>query len=328
MQITVIGAGVMGLTTALALSERGFAVSVLERSPNLGADACSRFAGGMLAPWCEAESAEPVVVRLGQEALGFWQRVFPGTLQRGSLVLAPLRDAPDLDRFARLSPAHERLDRDGIAALEPDLAGRFSRALFYPREAHLDPRAALPALAETLAGRGVRITFGIAADPADPALGAVADCRGLAARDDLPDLRGVKGEMLILRCPGMVLNRPVRLLHPRFPLYVVPRGDGVFMLGATMLESGERGRVTARSVVELLNAAYALHPAFAEAEILEMGADARPAFADNLPRLRRFGPRHLHVNGLYRHGFLLSPALATRTADFFQTGVLAPEVSP
>jgi glycine oxidase len=116
------------------------------------------------------------------------------------------------------------------------------------------------------------------------------------------------------------------MLHPRFPLYVVPRGDGVFMLGATMLESGERARVTARSVVELLNAAYALHPAFAEAEILEMGADARPAFADNLPRLRPFGPGSLHVNGLFRHGFLLSPALASRAADYFLNGTIFPEV--
>jgi glycine oxidase len=326
VRITVVGAGVMGLTTALALSERGFSVRVVERAETLGSGACSRYAGGMLAPWCEAESAESLVVQLGQEALTYWPRVFPGTLQRGSLVLAPLRDAPDLSRFARRTTDHETLDAEGIAALEPDLAGRFRQALFFPREAHLDPRAALPALADTLAARGVAITFGQTADVADPALGTVADCRGFAASDTLPDLRGVKGEMLILRCPGLTLNRPVRMLHPRFPLYVVPRGNGVFMLGATMLESGERARVTARSVVELLNAAYALHPAFAEAEILEMGADARPAFADNLPRLRPFGQGSLHVNGLFRHGFLLSPALASRAADYFLKGTIFPEV--
>ena len=70
-------------------------------------------------------------------------------------------------------------------------------------------------------------------------------------------------------------------------------------------------RVTARSVLELLSAAYALHPAFGEAEIIETGADLRPAFPDNLPRIRREG-RMIHVNGLYRHGFLLAPALARR----------------
>ena len=81
------------------------------------------------------------------------------------------------------------------------------------------------------------------------------------------------------------------------------------MIGATMIESERRGRVSVRSAVELLNAAYALHPAFGEAEIVELGADLRPAFPDNLPRVRREG-RVLRANGLYRHGFLLAPALA------------------
>jgi glycine oxidase len=320
-----VGAGIAGLTTALALSEGGAQVTVLERSASLGADACSRYAGGMLAPWCEAESAAPLVTRLGQEALTFWPQHDPGTVQRGSLVLAPARDAPELEGFARRTTAHERLDAAGIAALEPDLAGRFRQGLFFPREAHLDPRRALAALAETLTGRGVAIRFDTAVDITAPSRDLIADCRGLAAADRLPDLRGVKGEMLILRCPSVSLSRPVRLLHPRFPLYVVPRGAGVFMLGATMVESGERHRVTARAVVELLSAAYALHSAFAEAEILEMGADARPAFPDNLPRIRV----HHHgvaVNGLFRHGFLLSPALARRAADFILHGIQSPEV--
>jgi glycine oxidase len=91
------------------------------------------------------------------------------------------------------------------------------------------------------------------------------------------------------------------------------------MVGATMIESGERSRVTARSMVELLNAAYALHPAFAEAEIVEIGADARPAFPDNLPRVRQEG-RTLFLNGLYRHGFLLSPALARIAAELLLDG--------
>jgi glycine oxidase len=325
MRVTVVGAGIAGLTTALALSEGGADVTVKERSGSLGAGACSRYAGGMLAPWCEAESAEPLVTRLGLEALAYWPRQFPGTVQRGSLVLAPARDAPDLERFGRRTAEHRRVDAAEIAELEPDLAGRFRGGLFFPREAHLDPRRALAALAETLTRRGVAIRFAEAVDVTAPGRDRIVDCRGLGAADRLPELRGVKGEMLILRCPALALSRPVRLLHPRWPVYVVPRGDGVFMLGATMVESGERHRVTARSVVELLSAAYALHPAFAEAEILEMGADARPAFPDNLPRIRAQGSC-VSVNGLFRHGFLLSPALARRAADFLLHGIQDPEV--
>jgi glycine oxidase len=117
----------------------------------------------------------------------------------------------------------------------------------------------------------------------------------------------------------LTLSRPVRLLHPRIPLYVVPRGDGVYMIGATMLESEDRSRITARSLLEMLSAAYALHPAFGEAEVLEVGVDARPAFPDNLPRIRRRGST-IYLNGLYRHGFLLAPALARMAADLALVG--------
>lgn len=149
--------------------------------------------------------------------------------------------------------------------------------------------------------------------PEDTPPGATVDCRGLAARDALADLRDVKGEMVVLGRPEVTLRRPVRLLHPRLPLYVVPRGEGVHMLGATQIEAAERGRVTARSMLELLSADDALHPAFGEVAVLEIDCDARPAFPDNRPRIRRRGSTIL-VNGLFRHGFLLVPALARMTA--------------
>ena len=78
-------------------------------------------------------------------------------------------------------------------------------------------------------------------------------------------------------------------------------------------------------MLELLSAAYALHPAFGEAEILELGTGVRPAFPDNLPRLQWQGST-LHVNGLYRHGFLLAPALARRAAQVLLEGRHFPEV--
>ncbi|TPE51028.1 glycine oxidase ThiO [Amaricoccus solimangrovi] len=321
---TVLGTGVAGLALAAELTRRGVGVTVIDRAGAPGPSACSWWAGGMLAPFCEGESAEEPVVRLGQEAAGWWERAAGGVARAGTLVLALGRDRGELDRFARRTTAHRMLGREEIGALEPDLAGRFERALFFEEEAHLDPRATLTALRDRLAAAGVPILTGEAPPGGSAEAGPVFDCRGLAARDDLADLRGVKGEMLVLRCPDVALARPVRLLHPRIPLYIVPRGDGVFMLGATMIESGERGRITARSLLEMLTAAYALHPAFGEAEVLEIGVDARPAFPDNLPRIRRRGSR-IYLNGLYRHGFLLAPALARMAADLV-TGGPRPEV--
>ena len=121
------------------------------------------------------------------------------------------------------------------------------------------------------------------------------------------------------------LSRPVRLLHPRFSLYVVAWGDGVYMIGATVIESEETGPITVRSALDLLSAAYALDPAFAEAEIVLQGAGARPAFPDNRPRIILRG-RYIYVNGLYRHGFLLAPVLAELVANFLDTGAADPEV--
>ncbi|NHF73332.1 glycine oxidase ThiO [Paracoccus xiamenensis] len=313
----ILGAGVMGLAIATELSARGHQVELVDPEIGPGPHGCSWWAGGMLAPYCEGESAEEPVERLGLDAIGWWDRHAGGVQHRGTLVLAQTRDRAELDRFARRSRGHRLVDADEIAALEPDLSGRFASGLFYADEAHLSPRDALGALRQNLQARGVTLH----ATPPDTEPDHIIDARGLAARDQLPDLRGVRGEMMVLRCPEVTLSRPVRLLHPRIPLYIVPRGDGIFMLGATMIESDRRGVVTVRSVLELLSAAYALLPAFGEAEVLETGADARPAFPDNLPRLRHQGGT-LFANGLYRHGFLLAPAVAAMAAEHLETGAI------
>ena len=312
--ITVVGAGVAGLVCAVELAERGARVEVLERGPALGTESCSWKAGGMLAPWCERATSEPEIVAWGAPSIGWWAVRFPSLVVNGSLVVAQPRDTAELARFAERTGNYEWLDADGIAALEPDLAGRFRRALFFRHEAHLDPRQALAALADRLTELGVRLRFGAEFLSTAARGETIVDCRGLAARDVMPDLRGVRGEMLVIRSSEVSLSRPVRVLHPRIPLYIVPRGDGRFMVGATMIESDRRGGASVRSAVELLNAAYALHPAFGEAEIVELGADLRPAFPDNLPAVRQVS-RTFYVNGLFRHGFLLAPALAKRVAD-------------
>lgn len=317
-KVTIIGAGIAGLCMATECNARGIGVDLIDTHPTPGPHACSWWAGGMLAPWCEGESAEEPVVRLGAQSIDWWQRHTGLVKQNGSLVLTMGRDLSELERFGRRTENYLRLTPDEIDALEPDLAGRFRAALFFPEEAHIDPRKALQLLAYRLETNGISI------EKQAPEGQQRIDCRGLSAKDALTDLRGVKGEMLVLRCPDVTLSRPVRLLHPRIPLYIVPRGDGVFMLGATMLESSDRSRITARSLLEMLSAAYALHPAFGEAEVLEIGVDARPAFPDNLPRIRHRRDA-IYANGLYRHGFLLAPAVARMTAEYLLSGQ-TPEV--
>ena len=196
------------------------------------------------------------------------------------------------------------------------MAERFDQALYYPEEAHMSAPDALQFLTEAVRCAGVALSFGVDA-PRRPEPGhLLIDCRGYAAVDDVPELRGVRGERVIVRAPEVLVSRPVRLLHPRVPLYIVPWPGHVYMIGATVIESADDGPMTVRSALELLGAAYALHPGFAEAAILDLDAGVRPALPDNVPRaIVSADGCTIRVNGAYRHGFLLAPILAQAVAD-------------
>src|ERR1700744_1612628 len=321
--ISVIGAGIAGAWQALLLANAGRSVTLHERSDAAMTQSTSHWAGGMLAPYCEAEGAEPVIVRLGLCSLKLWRDYFPQTPFNGSLVVAHARDRADYERFARLTSGYQRLDAQGISEIEPSLEGRFRAGLFYADEGHVEPRKILPELHARIRAAGGVIEFNSEIEPEDIE-GTVIDCRGLAARDAQSELRGVKGELILIETDEVELSRPVRLIHPRFPLYVIPRVDHRFMLGATSIENESSG-VSVRSALELLGAAYAVHPAFGEARFVEFGSGLRPAFPDNLPRIAVQNER-IAVNGLYRHGFLIAPALAELTLAFVERGQIDNEV--
>jgi glycine oxidase len=322
-KITVQGAGICGLWQALTLAKAGHAVTLIERSEKPFESACSFYAGAMLAPYAEEEGAEELIRELGLRSIELWRETYPDTQAHGSLIVAQARDRKELDRFERLIQGHKRVNGDEITELEPELAGRYETGLYLEQEAHVHPHQAMDFLLSAVKEAGVNVLFG--QSEIRDGFDLVIDCRGLAARDDLSELRGVRGERLVVRTEEVNLSRPVRLLHPRFPLYVVPWGYGFYLIGATQIESDEAGPVSVRSALDLLSTAYALHPAFGEAEVVGFGAGARPAFPDNLPRII-VKDDHIHVNGLFRHGFLLAPALAELTTRYIDEGETHPEV--
>src|SRR5436190_21563159 len=195
--VTIIGAGIAGAWQALLFAQAGHAVTLYERSDADMAESTSHWAGGMLAPWCEAETSEPVIGRLGIRSLDLWREHFPNTPFNGSLVVAHARDRSDFERFARLISGHRRLDAAGLGELEPSLEGRFREGLFYPDEGHVEPRRVLPELHARIVNAGGKIQFNSDVNAAD-AEGVVIDCRGLGAVDSEPELRGVKGEMIVV----------------------------------------------------------------------------------------------------------------------------------
>ena len=306
--IAVLGAGVMGLSAAHALLENGHKITLCDPKGFL-ADNASAMAGGMLAPYSEIEHMPPEWIEAGLAGIELWERGGFEITRNGSLFIAHDEDRYILERFKTHLP-----DEAGQAVrtrdIEPQLDGRFPSALYLPSEAHLDPKAALAALHKRIKDRGAECITGTLQNEFDLAI----DCRGWGAAEDDKDLRPVKGEILLVRNPEFNLSRPVRLMHPRYPLYIVPRDDHVFMIGATVIESGDE-QVSLRSGLELMSALYSLHPSFGEAELLEIKAGIRPAYPDNLPRIT-IDDNIIRCNGLFRHGYLLAPVMAECVKDF------------
>ncbi|MEY4764801.1 MAG: hypothetical protein RI907_1474 [Pseudomonadota bacterium] len=208
-----------------------------------------------------------------------------------------------------------------LQQLEPDLHSSQGtlHGWWLPGEGQIDTQATLMALHDQAVGAGVQWHWGTRVTQAEAGqlttadgqthhFDTVIDTRGVGARPAL-DVRGVRGEVVWLDAPEVTLHRPVRLLHPRHRVYIVPRGDGRVLVGASELESEDRSPVSLRSAVELMAAAHSVVPGLAEARILKLDRSLRPATPDHRP-VCVAQPGLLRLNGLYRHGWLLGPALA------------------
>jgi glycine oxidase len=321
----------MGRLLAWQLARAGHAVTLYEAGTADAQGSPARIAAAMLAPLAESAITEPGVVEMGRYALARWPELLaqlsqPVFFQReGTLILWHRQDAAEAARFVlQLQATNEKmpalpklqsLDAAGVNKLEPSLGKRFAKGLYLPGEGQLDNRQLLAALLHELQTLKVNLHWNSPRDPQDFQPGSagqpdwVFDCRGLGARAQWARLRGVRGEVARLHAPEVHLTRPTRLIHPRYPIYIAPKQDHVFVIGATEIESDDLSPPSVRSTLELLSAAYSVHTGFAEARILEIATQCRPTLPDNLPAIRHVGPRVLQINGLYRHGFMISPAL-------------------
>ncbi|WP_206950916.1 FAD-dependent oxidoreductase [Trinickia acidisoli] len=329
----VLGGGLCGRLVAWRLAGAGHQVALYERGDASGSASAAWVAAAMLAPLAEAAVAEPLIVELGAASLDEWPRIIaalpePVFFQRnGSLIVWHHADRAEASLFERRVRANApaalladggfaRVDGNALAAAEPALAGRFATGWLMPREGQLDNRQVLRALAAGLAERGVVTHWNTSVDDlARPRARVTIDCRGLGAKPVLPSLRGIRGEVARVKAPGIGLTRPVRLLHPRYPIYLAPKEDDVYVVGATEIEGEDMSPVSVRSALELLSAAFAVHPGFGEARILELNTQCRPTLPDHRPSITWDGAQTLSVNGLYRHGYMIVPEVSRAAAD-------------
>lgn len=330
-EVALAGGGLLGRLLAWCLASRGVKTVMFEAASRQSERSAANVAAAMLAPLAEAVDATPLALKLGYQSLALWREYLPQLGQHvfhqenGSLLVWHRQDAPLAERFrSHLLRAHdnrkvwEDWQEAEILAHEPQLAGRFRQGVFLPDEGQLDNRQALAALlfAAEKAGADCRFETEISPETAAEQAEWVIDCRGFGAKQtwnaaDGSRLRGVRGEVARVFAPEVELNRPVRLLHPRYPLYICPKEDHVYVIGATQLESEDDGPVSVRSSLELFSALYAVHPAFGEARVLETATGLRPTLQHENPEIRcKQGSRIIEANGLFRHGFMISPAVA------------------
>lgn len=273
----------------------------------------------MLAPYSEIEHMPTEWLDAGRAGIKFWagfsENNDVGFVQNGSLLISHPEDQHILERFITHLPV-ELQKQQSTEDLESELPKAFSQGLYLEDEAHLSPSAAMEKLFQETQKYGAEFIQQAIDDEALETMAEnfdhIIDCRGIGTSDK--ELRGVKGEIVIVRNPEFSLARPVRLMHPRYPLYIVPRDDHHFMIGATIIESAKNETVGLRSAMELMSALYSIHPSFGDAEIIDILAGIRPSYPDNLPRIKASG-NIISCNGLFRHGFLLSPVMAEAVAD-------------
>ncbi|MES2878013.1 MAG: FAD-dependent oxidoreductase [Pseudomonadota bacterium] len=340
MNIVILGAGLMGRLLACQLARAGHQLELFDAGGPEALNSAARAAAAMLAPLAESAITETSVVEMGIHGLTRWPELIAQLdepvffQQEGTLVLWHRQDAAEADRFSRKMdatnqslpqlPKAQRLDAEGIAQLEPSVGSHFAQALYLPGEGQLDNHQLLAAMLHQLQRLNVKLNWDSPRAPGDFSPGQpgqpdwVFDCRGVGAREQWPALRGVRGEVITLHAPEVKLSRPTRLIHPRYPIYIAPKQDGYFVIGATEIESDDLSPVSVRSTLELLSAAYSIDSGFAEARIVDLVAQCRPALPNNLPSIRQLGDRVMQINGLYRHGYLIAPAMLDVVMELFQ----------
>ena len=331
--------GLIGRLLSWRLLQAGHAVNILSSDDKRGTDSAGYIAAAMIAPATEAISGGAKVREIGLRSLQLWSQwleELPETVfyqNNGTLVVAHSRDKVELDRYQRRAihvldkNVFEKIDQQQLFHLESDLASNFDEAMLFKQEACLDNRQLFRILGnllskhcnwqkckpiKTLSDKVVKKFTKLSSNKSEDSFDAVVDCRGNGAILDLPELRGVRGEIISVHAPEVSFKHSIRLMHPRYPFYLVPRPNNRYVLGATVIESDDRSPVSVRSGLELMSVLYSLHKGFAEARIMEMSSHCRPSLINNMPSIKRNSWGY-HLNGFYRHGYLFGPAII---ADF------------
>lgn len=327
LNIGIAGGGLLGRLLAWRLLKLGHKVTLHEAGSLVNSTAAANTAAAMISPLSELVSSDKLIYDMGMDSLSKWPQWLEelttpvSFVKNGSIAVAHPQDHSELLQLQKDlqfqlgdSSQYQWLTQREIQSLEPTLQN-FSSGIFLREEAHLDNRLLLPVLLEEIRNLGGQCYENSPVEVTDNTLAGqqfdwALDCRGIGAKPVYPDFRGVRGEVLWVETKEVSLQRPVRMMHPRYKLYIVPKPNHQFIIGATELESEDTSPISLQSSLELSSALYSINPAFAEARMIETDVNLRPAFMDNHPRINIDKEAQvMRVNGLYRHGYLLAPTV-------------------
>lgn len=338
MHFGIAGAGLLGRLLAFRLVQSHHKVTLFDKDISSGFLSCGMTAAGMLTPYAEITAATEDIVDWGLCSIDLWKR-YLSDLQRpeiltltGTILLAHHQDRPVLQRFLgqlnykmQSKCSIQNLAHAELNALEPEL-NPMGEAYHILNEGFINNVALFSCLYEWLNQQESvvwrenstveRVSEAlIKADGCDYTFDYTIDCRGMGAKDALPGLRGVRGEVITVHAPDVNISHMLRLMHPRYPLYIVPRPDHHYVIGASEIESEDYSPVSVRSALELLSALSTVHAGFLEARIVRMQSNCRPTLSDNMPIIQH-SKHSMAVNGLYRHGFLLAPKVVEGVINY------------
>jgi glycine oxidase len=333
MHIAIAGVGLVGRVLALNLLKRGHTLTLFDEDTAYGDASAGFTAAGMLALFAELETAESSIFERGKRSIYLWPSLLAqigisdAYQLKGSIITAHPQDLSELDHFIQTLQSKvpeastiKTLNREEIMALEPDLE-QHNKAFYIPYEGQVDAQRFMKATSDFLLHH-TDVTWNQETKIEDvkalvKEYDWVFDARGLGAQKDFENLRGVRGEVFWLEAPEVKITRPTRMLHPRYKIYIVPRPNNRYIIGATEIESEDKSPMSVRSSLELLSAVYSMHSGFSEARIIKCATNCRPTLKDNLPKIIH-EEKLTRINGLYRHGYLLAPAVVEEALEVLQ----------
>ena len=329
MKIGIVGSGIVGRLLAWHLCQANHEVHLFTKGSEQSEDACSIIAAGMISPYAELPLLTLPLHQIGCRAFDWWPIIlnslpYPVHYQtKGTLVVCSPKQKALLQHFIGLIqyklPAFSLaiLSERELNAIEPALSNVIGCHL---PEAQVPPPQLFKAMNDFFAKQGViwhshHDVNGITSSNIDceKAFDKTVDCRGMGAKPSLPNLRGVRGEIIQCYAKEVQLQHTIRLLHPRFPCYIVPQENHHFAIGATQIESESTQGVTFRSALELMGQASMLHPGFFEASIISLNVGCRPTTDNHMPLVNEC-EGVLSLNGMSRHGFMFAPELTAQVA--------------